>query len=127
MHGSLVISTASTPTREFWSPGHCGKKPSAPSSVCVWNEVKRIPMRITRVSQLLFTAALVFAGKLSAQNAVTIRVGHFPNVTHVQALVAHALSRQGKGWFEERLGGGPEIAWRLFNARPGGEGTTFAK
>ena len=26
-----------------------------------------------------------------------IRVGHFPNVTHVQALVAHALSRRGKG------------------------------
>ena len=40
-----------------------------------------------------------------------IRVGHFPNVTHMQALVAHALSRQGKGWFEERLG--PTHAWRM--------------
>ena len=67
-------------------------------------------MSIVRFSQLLFTVALVFAGKLSGQNAVTIRVGHFPNVTHVQALVAHAFSRQGKGWFEERLGAGTKIA-----------------
>ena len=30
----------------------------------------------------------------------TLRVGHFPNITHVQGLVGHALTRQGKGWFE---------------------------
>jgi len=36
-----------------------------------------------------------------------IRVGHFRNITHVQGLVAHNLSRQGKGWFEARLG--PEV------------------
>ena len=34
-----------------------------------------------------------------------VRFGHFPNVTHVQGLVAHALSRQGKGWFEEKIPG----------------------
>src|SRR6266404_7085426 len=83
-------------------------------------------MRIIRVSQLLLTVALVFAGKLSAQNAVTIRVGHFPNVTHVQALVAHALSRQGKGWFEERLGAGTKIDWFVYNAGPSAMEAIFA-
>src|SRR6202043_3181009 len=83
-------------------------------------------MRIMRVSQLLFAVALVFAGKLSAQNAMTIRVGHFPNVTHVQALVAHALSRQGKGWFEERLGPGAKIDWFVYNAGPSAMEAIFA-
>ncbi len=49
---------------------------------------------------------------------VVLRVGHFPNVTHAQALVAHALSRQGKGWFEERLGPGVEVQWFIYNAGP---------
>src|SRR5437868_10377362 len=82
-------------------------------------------MRIIRVSQLLLTVALVFAGKLSAQNAVTIRVGHFPNVTHVQGMVAHALSRQGKGWFEQRLGA--KIEWYVYNAGPSTMEALFAK
>src|SRR5207249_8096095 len=94
--------------------------------VFVWNGVNRFSMRIIRVSQLLLTVALVFAGKLSAQNAVTIRVGHFPNVTHVQALVAHALSRQGKGWFEERLGAGTKIDWFVYNAGPSAMEAIFA-
>lgn len=49
---------------------------------------------------------------------IVVRVGHFPNVTHVQALVANALTRQGKGWFEERLGPGVEIQWYSYNAGP---------
>jgi hypothetical protein len=32
-----------------------------------------------------------------AGDKTVIRVGHFPNITHVQGLVAHSLSRQGKG------------------------------
>jgi NitT/TauT family transport system substrate-binding protein len=31
-----------------------------------------------------------------------IRIGHFPNITHMQGLVAHNRSRQGKGWFGAR-------------------------
>ena len=84
-------------------------------------------MRIIRVSQLLLTVALVFAGKLSAQNAVTIRVGHFPNVTHVQALVAHALSRQGKGWFEERLGSRHEDRLVCLQRRPERDGSNLCQ
>jgi NitT/TauT family transport system substrate-binding protein len=53
-----------------------------------------------------------------AAAADTIRVGHFPNVTHVQALVAHHLSRTGKGWFEPRLGPDVKIEWYIYNAGP---------
>ena len=48
----------------------------------------------------------------------TIRVGHFPNVTHVQSLVAHHLSRTGHGWFEQRLGPDVKIEWYIYNAGP---------
>ena len=48
----------------------------------------------------------------------TIRVGHFPNVTHVQSLVAHHLSRTGRGWFEQRLGPDVKIEWYIYNAGP---------
>src|ERR1700676_338748 len=68
---------------------------------------------------------------LVAQSSTTfaetkIRVGHFPNVTHVQALVAHALSRQGKGWFEERIGPGTKIEWFVYNAGPSAMEAIFA-
>src|SRR5215831_3702359 len=53
-----------------------------------------------------------------AAAADTIRVGHFPNVTHVQGLVAHHLSRTGKGWFEQRLGPDVKIEWYIYNAGP---------
>lgn len=49
----------------------------------------------------------------------TIRVGHFPNITHVQGLVAQHLSRIGHGWFEERLGKDVKIDWYIYNAGPG--------
>lgn len=50
--------------------------------------------------------------------ADTIRVGHFPNITHVQGLVAQHLSRTGHGWFEERLGKDVKIEWYIYNAGP---------
>ena len=48
----------------------------------------------------------------------TIRVGHFPNITHVQGLVAQHLSRTGHGWFEARLGKDVTIDWYIYNAGP---------
>ena len=56
-----------------------------------------------------------------------IRIGHFPNITHVQGLVAHNLSRQGKGWFEARLGPGVEIQWFIYNAGPSAMEAIFAR
>ncbi len=54
----------------------------------------------------------------ASSGAVILRVGHFPNITHAQALVARHLSRQGKGWFEQRLGPGVTIEWFVYNAGP---------
>ena len=56
-----------------------------------------------------------------------LRVGHFPNITHAQALVAHNLTRQGKGWFEERLGSDIKIEWFVYNAGPSSMEAIFAK
>lgn len=53
-----------------------------------------------------------------------IRFGHFPNVTHVQGLVAHQLSRRGEGWFEKRLG--QEVSWFIYNAGPSATEAIFA-
>ena len=54
-------------------------------------------------------------------------VGHFPNITHIQALVAHNFSRQGKGWFEQRLGSDIKIEWYIYNAGPSAMEGMFAK
>ncbi|HEV3392400.1 MAG TPA: ABC transporter substrate-binding protein [Chthoniobacterales bacterium] len=56
-----------------------------------------------------------------------IRVGHFPNITHAQGVIAHAMTRQGKGWFEERLGPGTKIEWFVYNAGPSAMEAIFAR
>jgi NitT/TauT family transport system substrate-binding protein len=60
------------------------------------------------------------------EEKTVIRFGHFPNITHAQGVVAHALSRQHKGWFEERLGPGVEIQWFTYNAGPSAMEAIFA-
>ena len=70
---------------------------------------------------LLLLAALLPAcgpGPSAPGGGNVVRVGHFPNVTHVHGLVAHALSREGRGWFEERLGPGTRIEWFVYSAGP---------
>jgi len=69
---------------------------------------------------------MAFIQTASCADKTIVRLGHFPNITHVQALVAHNLSRQGKGWFEERLGPGVEIQWFVYNAGPGAMEAVFA-
>jgi NitT/TauT family transport system substrate-binding protein len=71
--------------------------------------------------------ATILALASSAQAETVLRVGHFPNITHAQALVAHNLSRQGKGWFEERLGPGTKIEWFVYNAGPSAMEAIFAQ
>lgn len=55
-----------------------------------------------------------------------IRMGCFPNVTHVQALVARNMSRHGEGWFERYL---PEyqFEWYTYNAGPTAMEALFGK
>jgi NitT/TauT family transport system substrate-binding protein len=62
----------------------------------------------------------------AAEQKTIIRFGHFPNITHAQGVIGHALSRQGKGWFEERLGPGVEIQWFTYNAGPSAMEAIFA-
>jgi sulfonate transport system substrate-binding protein len=62
-----------------------------------------------------------------AQEKTTIRFGHFPNITHAQGVIAQALSRQGKGWFEERLGPNVQIQWFTYNAGPSAMEAIFAR
>jgi len=64
--------------------------------------------------------------RASAEEKIVIRFGHFPNITHAQGVIAHALSRQGKGWFEERLGPNVQIQWFTYNAGPSAMEAIFA-
>src|SRR5437667_200149 len=76
------------------------------------------------ISSLSMLLAVMTAGPASGETK--IRVGHFPNITHAQGVIAHALSRQGKGWFEQRIGSGTKIEWFVYNAGPSAMEAIFA-
>jgi NitT/TauT family transport system substrate-binding protein len=77
------------------------------------------------IQHLIIAVSLAFGASASAETV--LRVGHFPNITHAQGLVAHNLSRQGKGWFEERLGPSTKIEWFVYNAGPSAMEAIFAQ
>ncbi len=79
--------------------------------------MKRLPSTTLAFLSLIFGIDTFITHDAFA--ADTIRVGHFPNVTHVQGLVAQHLSRTGHGWFEARLGKDVKIDWYVYNAGPG--------
>ena len=78
---------------------------------------------------LAAASAMPFVGRVHRANAeeLTLRVGHFPNLTHVQALVARAFERHGRSWFGERLGDGCRLQWFTYNAGPSAMEAIFAK
>ncbi|MBZ6075351.1 ABC transporter substrate-binding protein [Microvirga puerhi] len=78
------------------------------------------PLALSALSLLTILAPSLALG-------MTIRVGHFPNITHVQALVARALERQGQNWFADRLGPDVKIEWYVYNAGPSAMEAIFAK
>lgn len=80
--------------------------------------------RFLRLSTLS-AASLASCGKPPAAPKAPLRFGHFPNITHVQGLVAHQLSRQGKGWYEPRLG--VPVEWFVYNAGPSATEAIFAR
>lgn len=88
-------------------------------------DVKRTDMKIRKIIAIV-TALALSATFGRAQSKTVIRFGHFPNITHAQGVIAHALSRQGKGWFEQRLGPGVEIQWFTYNAGPSAMEAIFA-
>jgi NitT/TauT family transport system substrate-binding protein len=75
----------------------------------------------------LFLLLALGAGNTCRAEKIILRVGHFPNVTHAQAIIAHGLSRAGKGWFEERLGPDVQIQWFIYNAGPSAMEAIFAR
>ena len=66
--------------------------------------------------RLLITFGLTAPGLAAA--GTILRVGYFPNVTHAQGIIGSHTSRQGKGWFETRLGTDVAVRWLPFNAGP---------
>jgi len=81
-------------------------------------------MKMSIFASSILVAAFV-SGPVSGE--AKIRVGHFPNITHAQGVIAHALSRQGKGWLEQRLGPDTKIEWFVYNAGPSAMEAIFAK
>jgi len=73
----------------------------------------------------LSAAGLAACSKKNLDPKAPLRFGHFPNITHIQGLVAHQLSRQGKGWFEPRLG--VPVEWFVYNAGPSATEAIFAR
>jgi NitT/TauT family transport system substrate-binding protein len=86
-----------------------------------------LPSRLRIVGALAVSLAVSFYAALpAAADTTTLRVGHFSNITHVQGLIGHALSRAGKGWFEQRLGPDVKIEWFVYNAGPSAMEAVFA-
>lgn len=68
------------------------------------------------LSPTLAIGATVFSSVLHAALAappVKIRVGHFPNITHAQPLIA-----QTNRWFSTALQPDAVVEWKMFNAGP---------
>jgi NitT/TauT family transport system substrate-binding protein len=82
-------------------------------------------MKTKTLIAVIGTLAL-FVQAARAEEKTVIRFGHFPNITHAQGVIAHALTRQGKGWFEQRLGPNVEIQWFTYNAGPSAMEAIFA-
>jgi NitT/TauT family transport system substrate-binding protein len=85
------------------------------------------PSRCGGCCPILLAIVLLLASCADLFAQTVFRVGHFPNVTHAQGLVGHALSRQGKGWFEQRLGPDVTIQWFVYNAGPSAIEAVLAK
>src|SRR6266478_4402243 len=86
---------------------------------------------VRRLAGFLLAAlcALVLTGcgpKPPETGKARLRIGHFPNITHAQGVIASQLSREKKGWFEERLGPDVEIEWFTYNAGPSAIEAIFA-
>ena len=77
-------------------------------------------MKNTKYTMAFFLILVnLFFNLIASEEKLTIRVGHFPNITHAQALIGNQLTSQGKGWFEERLGKDIIVQWFVYPAGPG--------
>lgn len=92
--------------------------------------LRSAPVVLVRRLLVALTVSLMLGAEgqsLEAAEKIVLRVGHFPNITHAQAVIAHGLSRAGKGWFEDRLGKDVQIQWYVYNAGPSAMEAIFTK
>ena len=74
--------------------------------------------RLAVFTLLMLALILLLPGcRREEEESRVIRMGCFPNVTHIQALVARNMSRHGEGWFERYLPG-YQLEWYTYNAGP---------
>ncbi len=78
------------------------------------------------MKRLLFLLLAVLSACELRAEKLTLRVGYFPNVTHAQAVIGSASTRDGRGWFEQRLGPNVSVHWYPFNAGPSAMEAIFA-
>ena len=85
---------------------------------------------LTALLLTLGTVMLLCQCSREDESSKVIRMGCFPNVTHVQGLVARNMWRHktcnGKGWFENEVPGYTE-EWYTFNAGPTAMEALFGK
>ncbi len=71
---------------------------------------------------MTFIFLSIFYPSLSeAKKLVTVRIGHFSNITHAQALIAHATKK-----VEQKFGVAAVVEWKIFNAGPSAIEALFA-
>jgi sulfonate transport system substrate-binding protein len=58
---------------------------------------------------------------IAGDSQVTVRAGHFPNITHAQGIIG-----QANGWFDKALGKDAKVEWKVFNAGPSAIEALFA-
>ncbi len=69
--------------------------------------------RFSMIATLILVSAIGCSSPSASGNAVTIRVGYFPNITHAQAVIGIA-----DGTFARALGEAVKIDAKVFNAGP---------
>ena len=67
----------------------------------------------TFLTDLALGLLFLVVAAIAEDSNITIRVGHFPNITHAQGVIG-----QGNGWFENALGKEVKVDWKIFNAGP---------
>ena len=68
---------------------------------------------------VLLTACLALTGTGGCRKGThegRLRIGHFPNLTHAQALVMRSRTRSGQNWLESKVG--MPVDWYDFGAGP---------
>src|SRR5699024_8052572 len=123
--------TASSPLRKqtkilrfFWRALSMWNFNFIPFKYLFYHFMKTLPLALDALLCIgaLLVPAFLASCREASERQDQIRFGLFPNVTHVQGLVARHFSRTGEGWFEkrifERTGKNISILWYAYNAGP---------